>query len=474
MSMEQDLREFIQRLEAADELVRIDEPLSTQYEIAAAIRYIALHNNKAAYFEKVKGHDIPIVANLLGSRKRLAMAFDVEEDGLEEAYRTRKQNLLRPKIVTTAPVQEVVIDRDIDICGTLPALTYHQRDAGPYITTGVTIAKDPQTGVRGMGVHRVQVKDRDTVGIFLATPPLSHLLTKAEQLDKPLPIAIALGVGPLTFCAGATFVPQGVDKFEIMGGFAKEPIELVKCCSVDVEVPANAGFVLEGYIIPHRREMEGPFGESLGYYISYNNPVAKIKLITHRQKPIYHALVPFAGEEKSLLGMMSQVDSLPLLQSVLPQVKRTRTLGEIVVVQIEKRAEDDGRKVIEYLLTTSPFIKVAVVVDGDVALSDLEEVGWAVATRVRPDKDVVIKPDLPGFVLDPSASGGEITADLSSLITRTAKLGIDATKPLAELERFEKVDVPAAVKEKVSALLERLLKLNSSKLQSPVIQPTKS
>ena len=451
-----DLRGFLKRLEASDELIRLGEELSTEYEIPAAIKYIARHKGKAVLFERVKGYDSPVVANLLGRARLLAIAFGVEEDKLEQTFMTRAQNPVKPVMVDHAAVQEVVIDSGIDICRTIPVLTHHERDAGPYMTSAITIAKDPETGIRGMGLHRIQVKDKDTIGIFLATPPLSHFLAKADRLDKPLEIAIASGVDPLTFCAGIFFAPQGIDKFDIAGGFTEAAIELVKCRSVDVEVPANAEFVLEGYVIPRRREKEGPFGESSGYYLAYDNPVAKIKVITHRTKPIYHALMPFTGEEEILLGVMRLPFTIREIQNALPQVKvqriNLRATGEICIVQIDKRTEDDALKVIDYLLSDS-FVKMAVVTDGDVDISELDEVAWAVATRVRPDKDVVIKSGLPGIMIDPSVAGTEFTPDGSLQIGRTAKIGINATKPLGELERFERIDVPPEVRDRISKML---------------------
>jgi len=454
--MSGDLRTFVQRLEESGELVRVSDELSTQHEIAAATKYVAQHEGKAVLFERAKDYDVPIVANLLGSRERVAMAFDVKEHDLDETYLARAQNRIKPVVVTSAPVQEVVIESEIDIGRTLPVLTHHEKDAGPYMTSAITIAKDPETGVRGMGLHRIQVKDKDTIGIFLATPPLSHFLTKAEQQGKPLQIAVASGVAPLTFCAAIFFAPQGVDKFEIAGGFAQAPIELVRCRSVDIEVPADAEFILEGSIIPQQREKEGPFGESTGYYFTYDNPVAKIKAISHRAKPIYHALLPFSGEERVLTSFMLGSYTLRQVQKALPQVRRMhiQLSGEIVIVQIEKKSEDDGAKVIDYLLS-NPFAKIVVVTDGDVNISDLDEVAWAVGTRVQFDRDVTIKSDLPGLMIDPSTSGGEKTPDLSQLTTRTAKIGIDATKPLSELEKFERIDVPQEVKQKIWRILEK-------------------
>ncbi len=384
------------------------------------------------------------------------MALHVREDELSSAYVAGRQNPIKPRMVASAPVQEVVVNAGIDISRTLPVLVHHQKDAGPYITCAFILAKDPETGIRGLGIHRIQVKGADEVGIFLANPPLSHCWTKAEQQDKPLEIAIVSGPDPVTYFTSPQSAPPGVDKYDIAGGLAKTPIELVKCKSVDLEVPAQAQFVLEGYIIPHRREKEGPFGESTGYYLTYNNPVASIRVITHRRNPVYHALVPFGSEEKVLLLPSVEIDTLSWLQGILPSVRRVYSPNSgVVYVQIDKQTEEDTGLVINSLFSRIgvPYAKVVIVVDTDVDVSDPDQITWVLASRVRPDRDITVRSDLPGFIIDPSSQLDEKLGELSRLQTKTAKVGIDATKPLTELDKFEKIDVPPEVKLRIARML---------------------
>jgi 2,5-furandicarboxylate decarboxylase 1 len=302
------------------------------------------------------------------------------------------------------------------------------------------------------------VKGKDKIGIFLATPPLSNFLAKAENIGKPLEIAIVSGVDPLTFCASILYAPEGVDKFDIAGGFAKSPIDLIKCRSVDLEVPANAEFILEGSITPGVREKEGPFGESSGYYIAYNNPAGKITTITHRAKPIYHALVPFTAEDANLWGIMTEPYVTEKIKAALPDVRiesmKSLLVGEFRIVQIDKKDETDASKVIDYLLS-DPFTRIVVVTDIDVDIADLKEVAWAITTRVQADRGVIIKSDLLGCVIDPSVKRLE-KAEFELLAGRTSKIGINATKPLDQLGRFERIDVPAKVRQKIAKLLEVL------------------
>jgi len=451
-----DLRSFLTELEAAGELVRVSGELSPRYEVGAAVKTVAQKQGKAVLLDNVKGYDVPVVGNLLGSTKRLAIALDVNEKDLPATYLEGRNKPIKPKVIASAPVQEVIISSEIDILGTMPVLTHYQRDAGPYITCAFIVAKDPATGVRGLGIHRIQVKGRDTVTIFLASPPLSDFLAKAEEQNKPLEIAIVSGADPVMFFASPQSAPQGTDKYDIAGGLAKAPIELVKCRSVDIEVPAYAEFVLEGYIIPHQREKDGPFGESTGYYLTYNSPVARIKVITHRRNPIYHALVPFGSEEKVLLFPGFQIDTLVGLRGILPSVRQVYcpSFG-VVYVQIEKQTEEDAAVITNALFPQAgtPYSKIVVVVDTDVDILDPEEIAWALGSRVRPDRDIIIKPALPGFVIDPSTSGSEEIGELSRLKTRTAKIGVDATKPLGERDKYEKVDVPSEVRLKITRML---------------------
>jgi len=455
-----DLREFIDVLEEKGELLRVKEELGPRFEIAAFLRILLERgNNRVAFFERVKGYRFPVIGNVLGTKRRLAYAFGVKEDEVGCVYLERRERPVEPELVTDGPVKEVKITQDVDILGEVPVLTHHERDAGPYFTCCTVVAKDPDTGMRGMGIHRIQVKGKDRVGIFLATPPLSRFLARAEELDKPLEIAIVNGVDPLTFFASVIWAPVGVDKFAIAGGLAGKPIQLVKCESVDLEVPAWAEFVLEGYLIPGERETEGPFGESTGYYLAYKNPVGIIRAITRRREPIYHALLPFSPEEEVLLDFSWEMDNLMAIRGEFPFVRKVHLteMGMVVIVQIEKGDEEDGRRLIEHFFR-QPFVKVVIVVDEDVNIYHLDEVFWAVATRTKPLEDVVVKGDLPGLMIDPTILGGEFSPDyLYTMIPKTSKIGIDATKPLKERERFEKVDVPKDVRVRVEEIARRYI-----------------
>ncbi len=442
-------------LEAEGELVHVGAELSTKYEAASAIKILAHEQGKAVLLDKAVGYDIPIVGNLLGTNRRLAIALNVDERDLGKSCIDGGNNPIQPILIDNGPVQETVLSGEIDILKTVPVLTHHQKDAGPYMTCAFTVAKDTVTGIRGMGIHRIQIKTHDKIGIFLASRPLSNFLAKAEELNQPLDIAIVSGADPVTYFASAQSVAEESDKYDFAGGLARAPIELVKCKSVDIEVPAHAEFVLEGHLIPRHREREGPFGESTGYYLTYNNPVAQITVITHRRNPIYQALVPFGPEEAVLQFIKYKIDTLIWLQGIVPSVKEVHCPAfGVVYVQVEKWTQEDAFRIIRELFHRSgaPYAKIVVVVDTDVDITDPKDMAWALGSRVRPQQDVLIESDLPGLVIDPATSLGD-EGELPQLQPKTAKIGIDGTKPLGELDKYERIEVPPDTKRKIAELL---------------------
>lgn len=446
--MFRDLRSFLGHLENEGELVRISRLLSPRFEAAALIKHVDREIGKAVLLEAIEGYSVQVVGNLLGSRKRVALALGTEKDPTEE-YLTRRGRLLRPVMVAQAPVQEKVINEEIDLLSVMPVLTHHEGDAGPYLTAAITMAKDPETGRRGMGIHRVQIKGKNRVGILLASPPLSLFFQKAERLGRPLEIAICVGVDPITFLASVLPAPEGLDKLDVAGALAGEPIPLAKCRSVDLEVPATAEFVLEGRVMPGPRETEGPFGESTGYYLTFQNPVADIGVVTHRSSPIYHALMPFTHEDQVLMEVSWEAEMLRALQRVFPPAQKLhlRQVGLMTIVQIKKTAEGDGMDCIRQVLAVHPHTKTVMVVDEDVDPYNLEEVTWALATRFQPDRDVLVAPGGTGIGIDPSSREGDANA----------KMGLDLTRPLGEWQRFRRIDVPEEARAKAQGLVQALL-----------------
>lgn len=447
--MTKDLREFIGELDAAQELIRVKEELSSQFEVSAAIKIIKNKCDKAILFERIRGYDVPVVANILGSKKKLAMALGVGEDEYETAYFERKDKLIKPELKENDLPDEVSIDRDIDILKVMPVLTHNEKDAAPYLSSSFTVARDPETGMLGMGLHRIQLRSKDEINIWLLSPPLSVFLQKAEAMNQPLEVAVVNGVHPALFMASVMKAPTGINKFEMAGGLMQGPLPMIKCKTVNLEVPANAEFVLEGAILSHKKEKDGPFGESSGFYVATESPVAKIHLIRHRKNPIYQALLPFGGEDLALLNFMYGTELKKDARQKFPFIKDMlfKGLNYMVIVQIEKTAEDQAKQVAEDLLK-SPYIKVVVTVDKDIDLCSQQELVWAVCTRLRMDTGVHIIKNMPGHpIIDPSQEG----------YFPCSKLLLDATVPLESKGCFEKIDVPAAIKIKVGEIIVRYL-----------------
>ncbi|SPD74491.1 conserved hypothetical protein [uncultured Desulfobacterium sp.] len=354
-----DLKLFVDFLEEHGELIRVEEPLDSKFEVSAAIRHGAKMTDKAILVEKVKGYGFPVVGNLLGTKKRLGLAIGATEEDVVSRLLIKEEDLIPSKTVDKGPVKDIIIRNDIDLFKTLPVLTYHEGDVSPYITQGVVFMKDRESGLETMGVHRLQVKSKNRLGGFFTGKTSSEVIRNAEKRGEALEIAIAIGVDPSTLLASVFWAPFS-DKFGIAGAFRGSPLELVQAETVDLKIPANAMFVLEGKIIPGLKETEGPFGESNGYYVTAQNPVIEIAAITHRKNPIYPVFIPWDREDGTILDLLVTPYIHKNIKSVFPSIANIKlffTAG-FAVIQIRKRYESEPRELIYFILSTVPFIKI--------------------------------------------------------------------------------------------------------------------
>ncbi|MEK7333892.1 MAG: UbiD family decarboxylase, partial [Candidatus Binatota bacterium] len=451
MTPTKDLRHFLELLKKNGDLLSIDTEVDPRFEIAEFLRQFDKERGPALLFEKVKGHSIRIAGNLIGTRKRLALAFGLpDEEKLLETYQRRRARKIEPRRVRTGPVKQVVIKekRRVDLTA-LPIPIYHVGDGGPYITFGIATAKYPASGLRSMGLHRLQIKGKTRMGIHLSNPPISRFAANAEKSGKPLDIAISLGVHPVILLASIVSSPSE-DKVGIASSLLGSPIQLVRCETVDAEAPAHAEVVIEGKILPNVREMEGPFGETSGYYFSDNSHVIEVTAITRRKDPIIQALHPTVSEVSLLGGPAGEAEMIQMLrvkgfavQDLAISQSSNRTH---VAISLHKNHESDPRQLLHYLLSGVPYIKHAVVVDGDVNVHDAEDVDWAIATRFQGDQDLVVIPDLKARAIDPSKKEGNFMT----------KVGLDATAPLRLRERFRRISIPSRVREKVARTIRKL------------------
>lgn len=446
--MFQDLRAFLQLLQREGEVLTVATELSCDQEVSAAIREVEEKTRKALYLSQVSNYSFPLVGNLIGDRRRIALAFGNPPD-LLSLYGERRKELIPPTRVPDGPVREVVYSHDIDLPRLLPALIHHEGDVGPYLTSAIAVARDPENGKLSCGIHRVQLKGGNKIGILLNNPPIAAFFRKAEARSQPLPITFIIGCDPLTFLSSVIRAPEG-EKFSIAGGLASRAIEMMRCLNSDLEVPVHAEFVLEGEILPGIRETEGPFGESSGYYLTFESPVGRISAVMHRKDAIYHALVPFSREDSTLMQFLWEAENLPLLRQKFPSLVGIhfppRTLGLTVLAAVRPMPHPEVKALIRALWEAIPIAKNVVVVDSDISLEGGEDLWWALSTRLRADEGLWLEKGGRAMSIDPSAKSQSVS-----------RLGIDATVAAEEIGRYRRVEVDEAVRKKVSHLLSPYL-----------------
>lgn len=445
----QDLRDFLASMEG--EILRIKPEMDPEFEIAAVLHETQL-DGRIVLFEHIRGYEgVKVVGNLLSSRARTARALGTTEDRLNETYLNCKKQAIAPVMFKgDAPVKEVIHHHPEDLLALLPILTHHEKDVAPFITCGLVLAKDPETGRRAMGIHRMMFQGGNRLGIFLANPPLSSFFQQAEDEGRPLEIAVALGVDPATLVAAVVKVgSSGPDKLEVAGGLRGSPLELTPAETVDIEVLARAEMIIEGHVLPGVREQEGPFGENTGYYFSNISPVVEVTAITHRKDFIYAALCPWTVDVDNLLSLASGTELLGQLQNQIHGVVDleliTGTCGFTAVIAVKDCQPTDVRRLIQLVLSLDLRLKIVTVVDVGVNIRNPREVAWALATRYQPDRDTVLLDRMAGYVIDPSA----VESGTGS------KIGFDATRGPGE--QFDEISIPVSAETKAKAVLADFL-----------------
>lgn len=430
------IRELIELFDESGELVRVKKTVDRDMELMAVLKRAQTELRKAVLFENVKGTEFMFVGNLYGGRDKLARIFDAgEEEVVPEWIRLFHAERKKPIRVHSSPCQEVVHKGNINIAEILPIPHQYRRDAAPFINSAVVVAKDPKTKTYNASFNRMQLREGNRLGIQLViNMDLYFIHKEAEQRGEPVEVAAVISPDPYFFLAAATRIPREVDEIEYAGALAGYPIEMVKCKSVDLEVPASAEIVLEGRILPNSYIEEGPMGEVLQYYGSSSpKPVFEVSAITHRTKPIMQTLLTGTIEDHTLCGVPIEMELLPMLQKIAPCVRNVSLLPFflIAVIQINDipPTQRGIGKNIAMATLSHPWIKMAIVVDKDVNIYDMEDVFWAVATRVDFDRDILRVADTFGFPLD------EMKKSRDAPITR---IGIDATVDPLVKSRFER------------------------------------
>jgi UbiD family decarboxylase len=431
--MRQDLRSFVADYERAfpGEVVRVTEPVSTDFDVMALVlEYERRRRFPILLLERVQGADMPIVCNVVASRRALAFALGVPESRLALEYARRIKDPIKPVVVADPPFrQRVLTGADLDLAR-LPIPTYFPGDAGRYLTAGLLVARDPETGVETEGYHRFQVKGRDRMGVSLhSRRRMFEYQRRAEALKQPLPCAVVLGVHPLVSMGSLAYPPPDVGKFEVVGGLLGQPLEVSPCTSIDLQVPTAAEIVIEGEILPGVREPEGPFGEFTGYFSRRSTEhVFVATAIAMRERPWFQSIGSGrAGDHITTLGLVREAEIHNAVSRVIPNVTGVHvplsgTSSFTAYVAIKQSRPGEAKHVIPIVLGVDHYLKLVIVVDDDIDVFDEADVLWAVATRMQADRDLVTITGSLGAMLDPSADDRGITA----------KLGIDATRPFGE------------------------------------------
>ncbi len=449
-----DLRDFIAQLESMGELKRVSAPVSPNLEMTEVCDRVLRAGGPAVLFENPAGHGMPVLANLFGTPKRVALGMGEESTdalrevgkllaflkepeppkGLKDAWEkfpVFKQVLnMAPKEVSSAPCQEVAWEgKDVDL-SKLPIQTCWPGDAAPLLTWGLVVTRGPRKARQNLGIYRQQVIGPNK----LIMRWLAHRGGALDFRDhceanpgQPFPLAVAIGADPATILGAVTPVPDSLSEYQFAGLLRGSKTEVVKCLGSDLQVPAGAEIVLEGVIHPNETALEGPFGDHTGYYNEQETfPVFTVERITMRRNPIYHST--YTGkppDEPAVLGLALNEVFVPLLQKQYPEIVDFYLPPEgcsyrMAVVSIKKQYPGHAKRVmfgVWSFLRQFMYTKFILVTDDDVDVRDWKEVMWALTTRVDPARDTLLVENTPIDYLD-------FASPVSGL---GSKMGIDAT-----------------------------------------------
>ncbi len=412
-----------------DDIIEIDDEVSTEYEITSILKK---HPHDTLIFTNIRGCDMNIVSGICNTRDKIARSIGTSVDKITENIIDATNN--PTAIERVFNFDEVFSNSEDADLSKLPILKHYPKDKGKYITAGIVIAKDPDSGLVNASIHRMLVHSDTELGIRIVPRHLYTYYKRAEELGRPLEVAIAIGLSPSTLLASTTSIPISENELEVANTFKNGSLSLVRCESVDIEAP-DCEILLEGKILPNERRSEGPFVDLTDTYDKVRDePVISLTRMHYKDDPFYHAILPAGNEHKLLQGLPQEPRIFNSVKNTLPTVRNVvLTEGGCcwlhAVVSIKKQTEGDAKNVMMAALSAHPSLKHCVVVDEDIDIFDPVDVEYAVATRVKGDDDIFIIPKARGSSLDPVA---EIDGT-------TTKIGVDATKSFHNLDDYERV-----------------------------------
>lgn len=434
-----DLKTFLQALKERDLLFTTEKEVDWNHEIGSLIATLE-PSGRAGYFPHVKGKRFGVCGNLLGSMDSIAVALGCEKEEITDFLAKCLDRPIKPQIVESAPCQTYIQTGDQVDATKLPVPVHAPKDGGPIITGGVIVSKELHGTRQNLSFQRMHVKGRDKISIMINEwRHLKDFYNEAEAEGRPLPIAISIGADPVVY-VGAGLRYDG-DEMEIAGAIRGRPMQVVKCITNDIYVPAESQFVIEGEILPDARELEGPLGEFTGHYSApWNSPVIHVTAITHCADPIYQTINGASFEHINLGNVLPRE---PLLKKFTSYVSSgvldvhipPYGSGFLALVRLRKKNPGEPKNVALAAMMTYVNIKNVIVVDEDVDIYNPADVMWAVSNRVVPERDIFYVPNAQGHELDPCSDERGVQT----------KMGIDATlneeSRCLERVRYPKVDL---------------------------------
>jgi 2,5-furandicarboxylate decarboxylase 1 len=412
---DQSMRGFMAALEAGGALHRVRRPVDARFEIACALSL--REQGPAQLFERVGNHAMPVVGNLLTSRERIAQALGVARKDLHDFCLAALRNPIPPVMTGEGRVQEVVHRSPIDLAALMPVPTWFEREKGPYITAGVIVAKDPETGRRNASIARLRLEGGARLMAGIArNHHLYRLAEKVQALDRPLEVAVAIGNHAAVLLASQMYVDLGADELAIAGALLREPLHLLKCKTVDLEVPAEAEIVLEGVLRPNELIEEGPVSEFPRFYVSYGPGIGvDIGCVTARADAILQTILPGFASEHCLLGAVAIEAVLShALQRVIPAVRRVLVtdggMGRLhAIVSMHRPQFGEGKRAVLLAMGQVNLLKLVIAVEADIDPEDWRQVEWSLAARFRGHEDLIVLPGVKADRCDPVHEDAVVT-----------------------------------------------------------------
>ena len=427
------MRDYLEQLARAGQLAEVDRTVDPRHELAAVTRALQQRDARAVRFNSVRGSELPVVTNVHTSRERFAALIGATRPTFCRRWQSLLHELENERAPATAAVQ-----RPPDLVGgtlsQLPLITYHARDAAPYLTAAIMLVKDPETGVPNLSFHRAMfVSDNELRVRIGESHDLAAAYAKAEARDEPLDAALLIGVAPALFVAASASIPREASELSLAALIAGQPVSVYPGDSIALDIPAATEIVIEGRILPGERRREGPFGEFLGYYVPEGrNPVFAVTSVYWRPRAVFHSLLCGSAEDRVPLQMLNAAKAYAYLTDRLPGIVDVSCAPSLLntTVSIDQQYEGHARDVMKAAFESDQdYHKLCIVVDADDDTDDATEILRAMVSRGRLDQRVLVIEDMPGFYRDPHKD-------------HWGRLGIDATRPFGRAAEFEKKTVP--------------------------------